>query len=125
MRYLVVEDDPQVLNVIVALLALSLNEEIDRARDGQEAIDFVAKYLQDSEGLVIVSDMNMPRIDGIELAKWIQDQNIPCKYILMSGYLENAEITSQLPAISYYPKPIDIKMMVSEIRSYCEAFEAA
>jgi len=122
-RYLVVEDDPELRYVITSLLSLSLNKKIDSARDGQEAVDFLSKQDQESQAFVIVSDMNMPRLNGLQLANWISKSNFRCKFILMSGYFENAEIASDFPEISYYPKPINVRKMVSEIQGFCHALE--
>src|SRR4051812_29006082 len=67
MRILVVDDDVNFLDVVCHSLA-KLGHSIDRARDGQEALDL----LQREQIRLVVTDWAMPRLDGIELCKAIR-----------------------------------------------------
>lgn len=75
-KLLVVEDDADLLHMIKTMLRTV--GEVTLARDGQEAIDLLhAGFRPD----VIVTDIMMPRMDGLELAKSLKTDptigNIP------------------------------------------------
>lgn len=56
--------------------------EIFEARDGEEAKDIIVEKQPE----IIFTDMNMPKIDGIDLLKWLHAENFGCKTIVISGY---------------------------------------
>lgn len=71
-KILVVEDDNDLLQMIKTML--SAVGEITLARDGQEALDLLKSGFRPN---VIVTDLMMPRIDGLTLAKTLKnDPNI-------------------------------------------------
>ena len=67
MRILVVDDEPQITRVLRASLTSS-GYQVLLARDGVEAFDL---YRQSTPDLVI-TDLFMPRMDGIELTRAIR-----------------------------------------------------
>jgi CheY-like chemotaxis protein len=71
-KILVVEDDQDLLQMIKTMLQAV--GEITLARDGQEALDLLKSGFRPN---VIVTDLMMPRIDGLTLAKTLKnDPNI-------------------------------------------------
>jgi CheY-like chemotaxis protein len=71
-KILVVEDDIDLLQMIKTMLQAV--GEITLARDGQEALDLLRSGFRPN---VIVTDLMMPRIDGLTLAKTLKnDPNI-------------------------------------------------
>lgn len=71
-KILVVEDDADLLQMIKTMLQQI--GEITLARDGQEALDLLKSGFRPN---VIVTDLMMPRIDGLTLAKTLKgDPNI-------------------------------------------------
>jgi len=71
-KILVVEDEPDLLQMIKTMLQ-SVGE-ITLARDGQEALDILKSGFRPN---VIVTDLMMPRLDGLALAKMLKtDPNI-------------------------------------------------
>jgi CheY-like chemotaxis protein len=75
-KILVVEDDADLLQMIKAMLQVI--GEVTLARDGQEALDILKSGFRPN---VIVTDLMMPRIDGLTLAKTLKHDatigNIP------------------------------------------------
>ena len=75
-KILVVEDDNDLLQMIKTML--SAVGEITLARDGQEALDLLKSGFRPN---VIVTDLMMPRMDGLTLAKTLKNDpnvgNIP------------------------------------------------
>jgi CheY-like chemotaxis protein len=75
-KILVVEDDMDLLQMIKTMLQAV--GEITLARDGQEALDLLKNGFRPD---VIVTDLMMPRVDGLTLAKTLKNElhvgNIP------------------------------------------------
>ena len=94
-RLLIAEDQAMLLSTLASLLDLEDNITVlHRSADGQDALD----YLLDPEKEdvdIVVTDIEMPRLTGIELAQAIKDKSLPVKTIILttfsrSGYLRRA-----------------------------------
>ncbi len=51
-------------------------------RNGKQAKEYLETHMAD----IIITDIRMPVMDGLELAKWIRNNNRQCEIILVSGY---------------------------------------
>lgn len=80
-------------------------EIVGLASNGQEALDMVKSLRPD----VLISDIKMPFIDGIQLAKEIYDEFIKIKVVLFSGFddFEYAQKAIRYGVSEYLLKPID------------------
>jgi two-component system response regulator YesN len=78
---------------------------IEQADDGVHALILASTYHPD----IVLTDVRMPRMDGIELATKLREEDPNVKIIFMSGYSEKEYLKSaiQLRALSYVEKPID------------------
>jgi len=78
--------------------------DVTTAEDGAKAIS----KLRNEEVDVVVSDLKMPGIDGIQLLEWIHSKRPETQFILLTGYgNEDVERTvRQLGAFDYLNKPI-------------------
>lgn len=91
-RVLIAEDQGMVLGALAALLELEPDiEVVGRARDGREALEMVAKTRPD----VVLTDIEMPRMTGLELAVELKRQGDPTRVVILttfarSGYLRRA-----------------------------------
>lgn len=91
-RVLIAEDQGMVLGALAALLELEPDiEVVGRARDGREALDMVEKTRPD----VVLTDIEMPRMTGLELAGELKRQGDPARVVILttfarSGYLRRA-----------------------------------
>lgn len=95
MRLLVAEDQAMLLGALASLLDLEEDiQVVHRAHDGQDALDFLLD--KDSPAVdIVVTDIEMPRLTGIELAQKIKQKQLHCKVIILttfsrSGYLRRA-----------------------------------
>jgi CheY-like chemotaxis protein len=79
---LVVDDEPLVADTLSLLLMID-KHRVDVARDGETAL---ARYKSSRYDLVI-TDLMMPGIDGLELARLIRAQVPQQRIILVSGHL--------------------------------------
>jgi two-component system, NarL family, response regulator DesR len=91
-RVLLAEDQAMVRGALSALLKLESDlEVIGSAADGEEAWTLIQHDLPD----VVVTDIEMPRLTGLELAQRIQERKINCKVVILTtfarpGYLRRA-----------------------------------
>lgn len=89
-------------------------ETIGEAEDGVIALNLAMQIQPD----IILTDVKMPRMNGIELAEQLKDQLPGCKIIFLSGYSDKEYLKSaiQLQAIDYIEKPVDIGEVKAIIR---------
>ncbi len=109
MKLLVVDDEEQIREGIkrfISTLDLPV-AEIRTASDGQEALLILKEYCPD----VILSDVVMPGMDGIQLIREIRQQNKEINAIMISGYSDLSYLKSafKVDAIDYILKPVNIE----------------
>lgn len=78
--------------------------DVTTAEDGGNAIDMLRSGPVD----VVVSDLKMPGMDGVQLLQWIHDERPETRFILLTGY-GNEEVEKkvrELGAFDYLNKPI-------------------
>jgi two-component system response regulator YesN len=85
------------------------------ARNGVDALN-AAKHTKPD---ILLTDVRMPKMDGIELATRLQSLCPECKIIFVSGYAEKDYLKQaiRLRAVSYIEKPINIKELKSVVLS--------
>lgn len=99
---LVVDDSAIDRRLVGGLLGKASDWRIEYAADGAEALDHVGKSLPD----LIVTDLHMPRMDGLELVRAMRDRHPEVPVILMTAYGSEAFAVEALEqgAASYVPK---------------------
>lgn len=120
---LLVEDNPN--DVELALLAFRSNPLVNRiqvARDGAEALDFLfhtgpfAGLEPDEYPRVILLDLKLPKIDGIEVLRRIKSNDRTCMLpvVVLTSSREDRDIQDcyLLGANSYMVKPIEFEKFV-------------
>lgn len=94
MRILVVDDDALAGEMTAAILE-GQGHEVAIAEDG---VDAVGKLNADGTIGMIVSDMNMPMVSGIDLFRELREQNCTLPFILLTGD-ESAALLAQEPRL--------------------------
>lgn len=101
LRILIADDEPLARETIKMLLKEQPDiDEVFEAPDGNEALRLAAELTPD----IIFLDIEMPGINGIELAKELPPQ---CVVIFATAYNEHAVAAFELNAIDYLLKPFD------------------
>lgn len=100
-------DDDMSLRYIVSKMKVWNYSEFKitkQAKNGQEALELLESYDFD----VVITDIRMPIIDGLELLELIRDRNIDVLVVLVSTYseFEYAKRGLQLGAVDYVIKPL-------------------
>jgi len=125
-KILIVDDSPKDVELTISALANSnLTNEIVVAEDGEEALDYLYKRGKFTDSVngnlaVILLDIKMPRIDGIEVLRHIRSNpkfNLIPVIIVTSSREEKDLVESyKLGANSYVVKPVDIIQFIDAIK---------
>lgn len=107
-KYIVVEDEHLIRkNVIKKIESLSLPLEfIGDASNGDDAINLINKSCPS----IIITDIRMPRSDGLELIKYVHHNHPSIKIIVLSGYsdFKYAQTSLKYGAKDFLLKPVKI-----------------
>jgi len=104
-RILIVDDEPHIRTVLRRTLSGGVYE-LEEAADGRAALDLCAERLPD----LILSDLTMPRMDGLELLREIKalDDTVGFLVLTGAGTLTNAVEALRLKADDYILKPFHL-----------------
>jgi DNA-binding NtrC family response regulator len=116
-KILVVDDEKAIRRSIKEILEFE-KHAIDEAEDGQMALDMALKNNYD----IILSDIKMPKLDGIELLQKLIDNKVASAIIMMSGHgtIETAVDAVKNGAYDYLAKPIDLNRLLVSVRNALE-----
>jgi CheY-like chemotaxis protein len=118
-RVLVVEDDPDLRDVLCRVLATEPYEPVP-ARDGDEALDMLV--FQPAPAVVVL-DLRLPgELNGWDLLQWMRRdpelREIPV--VIVSGApLERIELTLEHSPTACLTKPVDPAALIAHLRSAC------
>lgn len=113
MKILVVEDEIDLNRSIVKLLKTQ-QYSVDAALDGQEAIDCIGVTSYD----VIISDIMMPKMNGMELIHYLRNQRIKTPVLMLTAKdsLEDKVRGLDAGADDYLVKPFEFEELLARIR---------
>ena len=116
-KILVAEDSSSVRKFITFALKL-IGYEVITAVDGMEALEHLPKMKID----LLITDLNMPNVDGIRLIKAIREdpeyKNLPIIILSSLSADEDVEKGLSAGANSYLIKPFNAKRIQYEISKY-------
>ncbi|GAB3286091.1 chemotaxis protein CheY [Parahaliea aestuarii] len=120
MSILVVDDFPTMRRIIRSLLKELGYNNVDEAEDGQEAL---AK-LRGGSFEFVVSDWNMPNLDGLEMLKQIREdsalQSLPVLMVTAEAKKENIIAAAQAGANGYVVKPFTAATLEEKLNKIFE-----
>ncbi|MBM7555757.1 sigma-54-dependent transcriptional regulator [Halanaerobacter jeridensis] len=113
-KILIVDDEKNIRLTLEK--SLSDDYEVETAVNGEDALN---KFKADEFDVVLL-DMNLPGLDGMEVLKKIKEEDEEVKVIIITGYgsVETAVETMKVGAIDYLRKPFtpdEIKGIVKEV----------
>ena len=117
-KILVVDDDPKILEVIADVLRDG-GYAVDTAPGGTKAIKSVDAEFYD----LVVTDLKMPKIDGMKVLRHVVDKSPDTMCIILTGYgtIESAIEAIKAGAFHYITKPVksgEILMVVEKALKY-------
>lgn len=107
-------DDEENIQITLANIFKNLEVDFLIAKDGTDALDLL-KSNQDID--YVITDINMPNINGFELIREIQNQNQKIKFLVLSAHSETSYIkkANNLNIKNYLVKPLDIIKLINAI----------
>lgn len=111
MKVLLVEDEQDIQEQVVKLFNI-MNIEIDTANDGLQGLQKITKNTYD----VIISDINMPNLSGIEMADIVRNGNkIYTPIIFLTAQVEYAfyQTAKDIDVKYFIYKPFDLIKFVN------------
>ena len=115
-RFLVVEDSPTMRQLITFSLKRIPGAKIVEASDGVDAL----KKLKEERFDLIVSDINMPLMDGLKLVSMIRNdpanQSIPIIIVTTEGSQADRDKGLALGANAYLSKPIQTNELLKVVK---------
>ena len=115
-RILIIEDEPAIRRVLVKILSEEdKSHEIDEAENGIDAINHIKKNSYD----LIISDIKMPKVDGMEVLDFSKKNTPETPIIMISGHgdLELAVDSMKKGAFDYISKPPDLNRLLTTVRN--------
>jgi two-component system response regulator YesN len=116
LKIIIADDDPFTLEGIVG--AMPWNElgigMVYQASNGSKALDIARR----ERPQLLLTDVRMPKMDGIELATAYRELEPNCQIIFISGFSDKQYLKSaiKLRAVSYVEKPIEISDLQEALR---------
>ena len=104
-RILVVEDNEDTRKSFQQLLEMALSIEVDLARDGDQAL----ALLLERPYSIMITDLRMPKLDGMKLIEEIQSRRLPVTVIVTTGHgsIDEAVQAMRMGAYDFLTKPPD------------------
>jgi len=122
MKILVVDDERDVQTLFEQKFRKEIRSgemQFDFAYSGEEALDYLAKLHQ--EAVLILSDINMPGMSGLDLLKHIKEEfeNPPPVVMMITAYgdEENFNHAKSLGADDFLTKPVDFAQLKEKLKN--------
>ena len=111
---ILVVDDEAKMRRLLEIMLTQLNYVVYQAADGQEALDFLSKQAVD----LVITDLRMPRIDGIELLRQLREQGNDVSVIVVTAYgtVETAVDTMKYGACDYIVRPFELEAVEAAVK---------
>ncbi len=113
---LIIEDEAAIRRVLTKIISEENdNYKIDQAEDGLIGIEKLSKQEYD----LVLCDIKMPKMDGVEVLEKIKKSHPELPVIMISGHgdLDTAVNTMRLGAFDYISKPPDLNRLLNTVRN--------
>ena len=106
-------EDGEIQRTMLADLVRLWGYDTDTASDGLEALEKIPLF----RPRVVISDLQMPRMGGLELLEVLRSKVPDIACIILTGYgtLEKAEAVTALGAIDFLEKPVDLERLRADL----------
>lgn len=109
-KILIVEDEINISKLIQDTISLA-NYEFDCSFDGEDAIKKIKEYQYD----LILLDIMLPKLDGFEIIKQIENENIPVIFLSAKNDVSSIVKGLKLGAQDYMTKPFEPLELLARI----------
>lgn len=113
-KILIIDDEKAIRRSIREILEFE-KYQVDEAEDGVQGLALAQKNNYD----VILSDIKMPKMDGLELQNKLNESQVQSALIIMSGHgtIDTAVEAVKKGAFDFLAKPIDLNRLLVTIRN--------
>ena len=121
-KILIIEDEEPIRRVLVRILKEEDdNFDIHEASDGKLGLDLLKNESFD----LVLCDIKMPKVDGIELLQRTRKNNSTIPFIMLTGHgnIETAVESMKLGAYDFISKPPDLNRLINSVRNALEKKE--
>jgi DNA-binding response OmpR family regulator len=114
MKVLLVDDEEEFVKALAERLKMR-DLRSDTVLDGEEALTFV----EDQEPDVMVLDLKMPGIDGMEVLRQVRKAYPNIQVIILTGHgtEKHEEEAKRLGAFDYLEKPVNLDVLVKKMKA--------
>ncbi len=121
-RVLVIDDDPGTRSTLTATLRLA-GYAVETAESGEVGLDLALSGVFD----VILSDMRMPGISGIDVLRRLRERLVDTALIIMTGFgtIESAVEAMKLGAVDFVQKPFFAEELLLRVKAATERRQLA
>ncbi|MFW5873664.1 MAG: response regulator [Bacillota bacterium] len=118
-KVLIVDDEKNIRLTLKTALSKA-GYEVETAVNGEDGLEKIK-----DEFPVLLLDMKMPGMDGIQFLKEVKEKDIETKVIMITGYgsVETAVETLKLGAVDYLRKPFEPEEIISIVEDVFERHE--
>jgi len=115
-RILIIEDDPDIRDVLKLQLEQGGHQVIE-AKDGEEGIDLMKKGSNLLQVGLIITDIRMPKVNGVEAIDYIKANAPSIPIMVITGYPETELAVSLLQkgVKDYLVKPVEKEVLLSKV----------
>ena len=105
MAYILVVDDEEKMQHLLSIMLVRQGHSVDRAGEGLTALEMIKANPYD----MVISDIRMPGMDGMELLSAIKELDIPCPVVFITAYatVDSAVESMRQGVVDYITKPFD------------------
>ena len=118
-QVLLIEDEESIRRVMSRILKEENDQyQITEAVDGKQGLDLLFKIQFD----LVLCDIKMPKMDGIEVLKKANDEMLNIPFIMLTGHgnIETAVEAMKLGAYDFISKPPDLNRLLNSVRHALE-----
>ena len=115
-KILIIEDEEPIRRVLVKILTEENSAFVlSEAEDGKQGI----KLINDEEFDLILCDIKMPKMDGLEVLEQAKKTGISAPFIMLTGHgnVETAVHAMKIGAYDFIPKPPDLNRLLISVRN--------
>jgi len=113
-RILIIDDEKAIRNTLKEILEFE-NYTVDQAEDGPAGLDLLIQQRYD----VVLCDIRMPKMDGLEVLTRAQAMGTDAAFIMVSahGSIDTAVEATKKGAYDFLPKPPDLNRLLVTVRN--------
>lgn len=115
-KILIIEDEEPIRRVLVKILGEENDQfVIFQAEDGKQG----SKMIDEDEFDLILCDIKMPKMDGLEVLERANKKGVTTPFIMLTGHgnIETAVHAMKIGAYDFIPKPPDLNRLLISIRN--------